>query len=704
MPVSDPEPAAAAARPSPMPGTYPPPPVAASAAEAAGMPAFRLAGGLVDAYFVRRGPVLLVTFDNLASVGEYDPPQPWLMGTSDRLGLSVLGIIARQKDWYRNPDTPALITALRDAGLFGGFSRVVFTGTSMGGFAALVYAALVPGAAVLAFSPQTSLARELVRFERRFPYARRRWDWTTPDFLDAATCLAPGAEVHVVFDPFVTEDKAHFQRLARPGVTAIRLPHMGHRALRVLKEIGAVAELIGAVAEGRFDPAAWARRLRDRRGSPQWRRAVLAEAERRGHHRLALAAARRLVAIDPADEPTAALTERLALLADQRARPAIDEMTFVRKGKPKPPFAGAIAHLGRALVLPERKGDARLASGVLKADGSYVELSRAWIRARKSTPPPTLLPGETITDLPGRYLFGGHYRAHFGHFLVETTARLWALDHIGGTLDGILYLPYRGDHAGVRKAMAVQQPIFDLLGITVPVQCHPGVLRAEELFVPELGFGWLKMYSGSPAYRQFMCTRLSAAAEAEGGEKLYISRARLAAVRGGILGESVIEENLSRAGFEIFHPERHPLAVQIARYKAARTIVALDGSALHLAAYVLPEQARVAIILRRSSANVADYVRQYQGFKGITPDLVDVIRHDWISGDSTRADFRSVGELDFAALFDRLGALGHLPPDFRPDLPGAEDIARMLEAAGDRRGDAFRALPKGARHPDAGAS
>lgn len=664
------------------------------------MPSFRLAGGLVDAYFVRRGKVLLVTFDNLASVGEYDPPQPWLMGTSDRLGHSVLGIIARQKDWYRNPDTPALITALREAGLFKGFSRVVFTGTSMGGFAALVYAALVPGSAVLAFSPQTSLAREIVRFERRFPYARRRWDWSTPDFLDAATCLAPGAEVHVVFDPFVPEDKAHFQRLARPGVTAITLPHMGHRALRVLKEIDAVAELIGAVAEGRFDPAAWSRRLRERRGSPQWRRAVLAEAERRGHHRLALAAARRLLAISPQDAATARVVERLAPLADQRARPAIDEMTFVRKGKPKPPFAGAIAHLGRALVLPERKGDAELACGVLKADGSYCELSRAWIRARKSTPPPTLLPGETITDLPGRYMFGGHCRAHFGHFLVETTARLWALDHIGGKLDGILFLPYRGDDAGISKALAVQQPIFDLLGITVPVQCHPGVLRAEELFVPELGFGWLKMYSGSPAYRQFMCTRLSAAAEAEGGEKLYISRARLAPARGGILGESVIEENLARAGFEIFHPEQHPLAVQIARYKAARTIVALDGSALHLAAYVLPAEARVAIILRRSSANVADYIRQYQGFKGITPEVIDAIRADWISGDSTRADFRSVGELDFAALFDRLKALGHLPQAFQPALPAPEEVSQMREAMGGRRGDAFRALAKGEKHPD----
>ena len=162
----------------------------------------------------------------------------------------------------------------------------------------------------------------------------------------------------------------------------------------------------------------------------------------------------------------------------------------------------------------------------------------------------------------------------------------------------------------------------------------------------------------------------------------------------------MIEDNLARAGFEIFHPERHPIAVQIARYKAAKLVVALDGSALHLAAYVLPTDAKVAMILRRSSANVADYMLQYQSFKGIVPQVINVIRRDWISGDSTRADFRSVGELDFAALFERLKALGHLPRRFKPEVPSEAEVLALLTAQGDKRGDAFRALTKGELHPD----
>ena len=674
------------------------PPLAKTPQDAARMEAFLLRGGLVDGCFIRRSDTLLVSFDNLSSVGEHAPPQPWLGHLAGRLNLSVLGIMASQKDWYRNPDTPEMIRDLRDAGLFDSFRRVLFVGASMGGYAALAYASLVPGAAVLAFSPQSSLSRRVVPFEKRYHYGQRKWDWRTPQFVDAATCLAAGAEVYLAYDPFVPEDRAHANRIV--GAQHIHLPHMGHRAIRQVKDLGALTGMIAAIAAGEFDPVTLARALRPRRGDLQWKREMFAEAERRGHRKLALAAARQLLRAEPEDRLARRLVARLAPLVEGEGTAPVDESFRVRQGRPRGPFSGTILRLGQALVLPEREGDTKLASGVLKADGSYVELSRAWIRARKSTPEPRLQLGEVVTDLPGCHLFGGHFRGHFGHFLVESTARLWALDHLGLKPDSILYLPYRGAHSATQKAIEAQRPIFDLLEIDTPVRAHQGVLRVEELYVPELGFGWLDRYAGSPAYRQFMCGRLGQAAAAEGGEKLYISRAKLAAHRGGILGETVIEDNLARAGFEIFHPERHPVEVQIARYKAAKLVVALDGSALHLAAYVLPAEAKVAMILRRSSANVADYMLQYQCFKGILPQVINVIRRDWISGDSTRADFRSVGELDFAALFTRLKDLGHLPRRFRPELPSEAQMAALLAAQGDKRGDAFRALTKGEMHPD----
>ncbi len=680
------------------PGRFTPPPEADDAASAAAMPAFLLRGGLVDAWFQRRGETLLVTFDNLASIGEYDPPQPWLMALSERLGLSVLGILASRKDWYRNPDAPALIAALRDAGLFDGFRRVLFIGTSMGGYAALAFSSIVPQAAVLAFSPQSTLSRRIAPFDLRYRYGQRRWDWSTPEFLDAAASVST-AEVWLAYDPFVPEDCAHARRICGPNVRHIPLSHLGHRAIREVKAAGLLDDLIADIAFDRFQPSAFARALRACRSDPGWQRQMLGHAERLGHYSLALTAARKLAA----DHPDLRFPKRaVARLEGMQNRPPAlpDGMLHIATGEPKPPFSGAIERLSRALILPEREGDARLASGVLRRDGSFAKLSRAWIRARKATPAPRLQPDEHIAFLPGQHLFAGHLRGHFGHFLVESTARLWALDHLGLRPDSIFYLPYRGAHYETEGVIRSQKPLFDLLGIDVPVRTYPGALRVERLYLPELGFGWEERYAGSPAYRAFMQSRLGAAAPAEGGERLYISRAKLAAQRGGILGETVIEENLARAGYEIFHPERHPIAVQIARYKAARSIVALDGSALHLAAYVLQPGAQVTMILRRSSANVDDYLLQFRSFAGITPNVVDVIRTDWVSGDVTRPDYRSVGELNFLRLFDRLKALGHLPYAFRPDLPSDADISALLEAQTERRGEPFRALNKGERHPD----
>ena len=683
------------------------PPEMADIAQAGKADAFLFRGGLVDAWFEARpgSDVLAVTFDNLSSIGEYDPPQPWLRWRMEKAGISLLGIMATRKDWYRNPDTPALIAALREAGLFSRFRRVVFVGASMGGFAALAYAPMVPGAAVLAFSPQSTLARGIVPFERRYRYAARKWDWSDPAYLDAAGDGPTEAEVTLVYDPFVPEDRAHARRIRGPRVNHVTVAHTGHRAIRNIKLIGGLQELIEGVVRGTPDwPAFW-RAFRARRAQIGWQRDFVAKARERGHLALLPGALAVLRKANPESGFARREARRLARPADAPpppAAPATAEEGQIIVGTPDwpKPFAGLILDLPNASFLPEREGDAKLASGILKADGSYCTLSQGWIRARKPMPAPSLLPGETLRDLPGVHLFGGHFRGHFGHFLVESTARLWALDHLPVAPDSILYLPYRGEVGAIEKAMEGHDRFYRLMGIAQPVRTSGIGLRVERLFVPELGFGWSERYAGSPAYRDFMQGRLRAAVAPEGGKKLYVSRARLAANRGGILGETVIEENLARAGYEIFHPEKHPLEVQIARYRAAERIVALDGSALHLAAFVVDPGTRVAMILRRSKANAADYRLQFRSFCGTEPDVIDVIRTDWVSGDAGRVDFRSVGEIDFQALFKALAATGYVTKSFRPRLPKADEMAALLAEFAERRGGEMRPLRQGERHGD----
>jgi len=681
------------------------PPVVKDLAKAAAKDRFLYRAGLVDAWFEARpgSDILAVTFDNLSSVGEYDPPQPWLRWRVEQAGFSLLGLMASRKDWYRNADTPALIAALRDAGVFARFRRVVFIGASMGGFAALAYAPMVPGAAVLAFSPQSSLSRSIAPFERRYRFAARKWDWSDPAFLDAAEAGRTGAEVTLVYDPLVAEDRAHAKRIVGAEVRHVPVPLMGHRAIRQIKEVGGLQELIEGVVRGTPDwPMFW-KTFRARRGQVPWQRALVAEATARGHAGLLPGAMAALRRTNP--ESGFARREARRLQRAARAKPVADETVLERRivvtdGAPSAPFEGLILDLPQAIFVPEREGDGKLASGILRADGSYCALSQGWIRARKPMPAPSLQRAEQIKPLPGTHLFGGNFRGHFGHFLVESTARLWALDHLPVQPESILYLPYRGEVGPIEKVIEGHDRFYRLLGIDMPVRTYGTPLRVERLFVPELGFGWAERYAGSPAYRAFMQGRLRAAVAPEGGKKLYISRARLAAQRGGILGETVIEENLARAGYEVFHPEKHPIDVQIARYRAAERIVALDGSALHLAAYVTDPGTRVAMILRRSKALAGDYQLQFRAFCDVALDVINVVRTDWVSGGSNRVDFRSVGEIDFASLFQSLAAEGYVTKSFRPRLPDAAAMSAMLADFAARRGGDMRALGQDEPHAD----
>jgi hypothetical protein len=309
-------------------------PEARDADHAVRMDQFILRGGLVDAWYETglEAEVLVVSFDNLSSVGQTNPPRPWLRRRVLASGASLLGVMASRKDWYRNPDTAPLIIALREAGLFARYRRVVFVGASMGGFAALAFAPLVPGAAVLAFSPQTTLNRTLAPFEERYPYGFRKWDWQSPAQLDGAVAGAEGREVTLVYDPQVPEDRAHALRVTGAAVRHVLVPMTGHRAIRQLVKIDALQPLLDGVIHQVPDwPGFW-RAMRRRRGEPMWQRELVAVARRRGHLKLLAGGVNVLLAADPGN----AFLQREAL----RLRRALRQARRQRRAAAHPPAPG----------------------------------------------------------------------------------------------------------------------------------------------------------------------------------------------------------------------------------------------------------------------------------------------------------------------------------------------------------------------------
>lgn len=260
-----------------------PPPILPDVSAADPALAFRILAPKAALWHEPGGRELVVSFDNLATVDDPYPRPPWLHGRLADAGYAVLGVQTFAKDWYRNPDAAPLVQDLAATGFFGHFERVVFIGASMGAFAAINLATLVPGATVIASSPQSTMSARIAPFERRFAWAVRKSDWTTPAFLDACDAVPSVSRIVLLYDGRVAEDMAHARRLTAPNVQLLRIDHSTHEAIRVVMKSGALIPLVQDVMQtGSAGPRFW-QAMRGRRGVRKWARAFIETVVAEGH-------------------------------------------------------------------------------------------------------------------------------------------------------------------------------------------------------------------------------------------------------------------------------------------------------------------------------------------------------------------------------------------------------------------------------------
>ena len=241
------------------------------------------------AMFARGNKQLIVSFCNLASF-QNEQRMPWMYGKSQQYGWSVLGIMAKRKDWYRNESAPDLIRNLVAEGFFLQFDRVVFTGTSMGGFAALTLSSLVPKSQVLVFSPQTTLDAKLVPFDGRYRWARKNTDWDYPELKDAANLTQSAESIYIALDPMVPEDRQHADRISPENLVRLDCRFMGHTLPNSLKRAGVLDHLMCSIMNNTFSKEQFYNEFRSgRRKMTTWRKSLIGAAIERNHPRLALA-------------------------------------------------------------------------------------------------------------------------------------------------------------------------------------------------------------------------------------------------------------------------------------------------------------------------------------------------------------------------------------------------------------------------------
>lgn len=236
--------------------------------------------------YVPRGDTLVVTFDNLdIAMTKREDRRPWGFDFIEKQGWSMLGVMANGWTWFRGPEVAETFNDLRASGFFDRFTRVVFYGASMGGYAAAAYAAAAPGSTVFTISPQSTLDRALVPWETRY---RKAWDrdFSGP-FGDAAIASQTAHDVHIMFDPHVTLDAGHAARFTGSNVTYWRCPLLGHRLGSSLAQMGILQDIAREIIGGEMTRARFYRLLRARRDFPRYQRELANLALEQGHAGLA---------------------------------------------------------------------------------------------------------------------------------------------------------------------------------------------------------------------------------------------------------------------------------------------------------------------------------------------------------------------------------------------------------------------------------
>jgi capsular polysaccharide biosynthesis protein len=247
-----------------------------------------------------------------------------------------------------------------------------------------------------------------------------------------------------------------------------------------------------------------------------------------------------------------------------------------------------------ACPFEQRGTTARHTGGLVARDGTLVPHSGYIRRNRELIGPPERPDWASADVVTEEALFGGYVMDHYGHFLLDTLARLWAaLDHAELPLVWLRGTGFSG----------TQSAILDLVGVSNRHLFVTQPTRFERMRVPSPGF----TIGGGFSARQRDFLGVFRPRGGPSGERIWLSRSRLAAAQSRIVEERDIEAALAAAGWRIYHPQEHPILEQLETLATAAEIAGFIGSAFHTLILIRDVEAKVTLFGEARSRN-----QQYQ--------------------------------------------------------------------------------------------
>jgi capsular polysaccharide biosynthesis protein len=283
-------------------------------------------------------------------------------------------------------------------------------------------------------------------------------------------------------------------------------------------------------------------------------------------------------------------------------------------------------------------------AGVLRRSGAtwrYVRGSGIARYGRRQIVAPRTDGHEPLHEVEAA-VFGGYLFDHYGHFLMESLARLWApspeppvpVVWIAGWTES--FSPWMSD-------------VLDVVGVAddrIVVTSAGGPLRVGELLVAEPGFEFGSYMH--PWFARRLARRCVVPAPAG---HVWLSRSVRAPIS-GLDEEAELEARLADCGWLVVHPEDLSVAGQLDVLAHAVHVAGLEGSAFHTLALLDGFAGAVDVFTRQEHVNF-ELVAEASGFDQVRHRLPGAVPRE-------RQKVRGVdvqwGGVDIAAALDILHA------------------------------------------------
>lgn len=225
----------------------------------------------------------------------------------------------------------------------------------------------------------------------------------------------------------------------------------------------------------------------------------------------------------------------------------------------------------RRLVSREQYSNGQ--GGVLDRDGSFVELSANPGRIGG------IYPMEAPESRTETVVFCGYLYQHWGHFLVESTARLWYFLKNDPAVDRYVFFL---DENMPRTVGGNFREFLELLGIWDKCEFITSPVRYQKVIVPEPAYLCMQYWS-----EEYIAVFDAAARNVvenpawEKPDKIFFTRSHFAKDSGYEFGMDALDHFFRKNGFSVLAPEKMSLSQMIFTIRNAETVATISGTLPH---------------------------------------------------------------------------------------------------------------------------